>query len=320
VTLKKRILLLEPKGFPHEAYKQLLSIAEIESCPEKEPPSEGLLKQSQVIFCRLGRKLDDEFFSKCPKLEYIVSPTTGLDHIDLGIAQEKGVKVLSLKGQTNFLRTITATAELTWGLLISVNRHLPSSIASVKAGVWDRNRFIGVQLTGKTIGIIGYGRIGRQVAVYANAFGLKVVWYDPYVSIEDGVNKKARLETLLEKSDFVSVHAPLNPETRKILGAREFKLMKDNVCIINTSRGGLIDEAQLLAGLKTGKVRGAGLDVLQFEFNGKLKDDRLWEYSQENENLIITPHIGGATAESMGATEQHMVQILLEEILGGQHV
>ena len=320
MTLKKRILLLEPKGFPHEAYKQLLSIGEIESYPEKEPPSEGLLKRSQVIFCRLGKKLDEEFLSKCQKLEYIVSPTTGLDHIDLDVAQEKGVKVLSLRGHTDFLKTITATAELAWGLLISLNRNLPSSIASVKSGVWDRNRFIGVQLTGKTIGIIGYGRIGKRVSVYANAFGLKVIWYDPYVNIEDGVNKKVQLEDLLKKSDFISVHAPLNSETREMLGAREFELMKDNVCLINTSRGGLIDEAQLLAGLKTGRVRGACLDVLQSELNGKLKDDSLWEYLHDNENLLITPHIGGATIESMGATEKYMTEILVEEILRGEHV
>jgi D-3-phosphoglycerate dehydrogenase len=164
----------------------------------------------------------------------------GLDNIDTEAAKERGIKVLNTPGATTI-----SVAELTMGHMLALARHIPQATASLKAGKWEKKQFMGTELYGKTLGIIGVGRIGREVAKRASAFGMDIVAYDPYVreaDVRDLGLKLLPLEDLLQYSDYITIHVPLTPETRHMLGKREFELMKPGVRIINCARGGVIDE------------------------------------------------------------------------------
>jgi D-3-phosphoglycerate dehydrogenase len=212
----------------------------------------------------------------------------GLDNIDTEAAKERGIKVLNTPGATTI-----SVAELTMGHMLALARHIPQATASLKAGKWEKKQFMGTELYGKTLGIIGVGRIGREVAKRASAFGMDIVAYDPYVreaDVRDLGLKLLPLEDLLQYSDYITIHVPLTPETRHMLGKREFELMKPGVRIINCARGGVIDEQALYEALVSGKVAGAALDVFEEE---PPKDNPLLKL----DNVIGTPHLGASAEE-----------------------
>jgi D-3-phosphoglycerate dehydrogenase len=244
----------------------------------------------------------------------LVSATTGLDHIDLEAAVERGVEVLSLKGETKFLETVTATAELAWGLLLSLLRHIPEAADSVKNGGWDRDAFRGNDLRGRRLGVLGIGRLGCLVAEYGRAFGMSVAAYDPYASDWPmGVELRSAAEDLMEDAQVLSIHVPLNDETRGLIDGEMLARLPEGAIFINTSRGAVVDEAALLAALDSGHLAGAGLDVVADELSGGPSDDLL-VYSRDHANLIITPHMGGATIESMEKAEIFMANKLAQFI------
>ena len=194
------------------------------------------------------------------RLRAIVTATTGLDHIDLEYAQERGITVLSLRGETEFLQEVRATAEHTWALLLGLLRNIvPASIAA-RQGNWDRDRFRGQELNGKRLGIVGLGRLGQKVARYGQVFGMAVGAFDPLVrEWIDGVRREPTLTDLLKKSDILSLHVPLNTETQGMIGATELALLPAGAVLVNTSRGQLIDESALIKALKqTSGGCGAG--------------------------------------------------------------
>ena len=274
-----------------------------------------LLIDADVIITRLGYSINAEFIKKTPQLKVIVTATTGLDHIDLDLAKKKGIEVLSLKGETKFLSSITATAELTWGLLLSLIRRIPRASADVMKGNWNRDCFRGYELQNKTLGIIGYGRLGKIVAKYGDAFGMKVIAYDPHIS--NGSVPLVGLNQLMSESDVISLHVPYTESTNNLLGEKEFALTKKGTLLINTSRGSIINESELLKMLNGGHIGGAALDVLSGEelFREGADDwpasDQLVKYAKSNDNLIIVPHIGGLTYDSAYATEMFMAKKLI---------
>jgi D-3-phosphoglycerate dehydrogenase len=255
-----------------------------------------------VLITRLSHHISKEVIKLGVRLKVIATATTGLDHIDLDAAQMAGIKVISLKGEVEFLKTITATAEHTFGLMLSICRNIPAAFNDVLKGNWNRDNFRGVELKGKTLGIVGFGRLGKMVSVYGSAFGMRVIINDPYITdIPDNI-KQCGLDELLQKSDFVSIHVPLNSETFKMIGQPQFSLMKRSAYLINTSRGDVIDEDALIDALTNKIIAGAAIDVISGELlTGN--DSRIIDYARANNNLIITPHIGGATIDSMQATE-----------------
>lgn len=312
-NMKYKLLLTEPEGFSQDAREILDSFCDVKA--ENSTYEELLekIKYFDILFVRLGIHFDRALLSKGKRLKYLVSPTTGLDHIDLQAAKGFGIEVLSLKGETEFLKEVLATAELTWGLLLSLVRHIPSAFEDVKAGDWDRDSFKGNELSRKRLGILGLGRLGEIVARYGTAFGMEVIAFDPYR--EDwisGIERADNLEKLLANSDVLSVHVPLNEETEGMLGERELNFMPRGSWIVNTSRGKILDENALLKHLISGNLAGAGLDVLTDEIQGTkwAEDNKLVQYSKNNPNLIITPHLGGATYESMEKTELFMAEKL----------
>lgn len=312
------ILIAEPANCNAEA------LAIFEKCGRvhiQDCTREQLLKiipEYDVLVIRLRTRLDQELLERAKRLKCIVTVTTGLDHIDLDAADARGIHVLSLKGETEFLSNVSATAEHTWGLLLSLVRRIPEACNSVLLGVWNREVLFGTQLRQKTIGIIGYGRLGKMVGQYAKAFDMEVLIYDPYVKLtaHDKI-RKVSLADLLGNSDIVSIHAGLTKETNGLIGSKEVATMKKGAILINTARGDIVNSQALLEALQMGHLAGAALDVLSGETSlsqNWLSQHPLYEYARTHSNLLITPHLGGATMESVANTEIFMAEKLISLI------
>ncbi len=276
-----------------------------------------ILKQADVIFAPLGYYCGRDKINQSPKLKVIASNTTGHPHIDIDYAAQKGIQVITLKGHDEFLNTITPTAELTWGLIISLTRKIFSAYQSVIKGNWNRRPFGGVSMLSRmSLGVAGYGRLGRMVANYGKSFGMKVSYYDPFVENEDvGVFRVNTLVELVSTSDIITIHIPHEPETEGLFNKKIFTCFKKGAYLINTSRGELIDHDALLEYLKDGTLAGAALDVLDGEykhgFKDNIKDHPVWKYAQEHSNLILTPHIGGSTIDAWKMTEEYTIKLIV---------
>ena len=218
--------------------------------------------------------------------------------------------MISLKGELEFLRTIPATAELTWGLLLSLTRKLPWAFSSTKKANWDRDRFKGRDLARKVIGIWGLGRIGEKIARYAHAFDMNVQAYDPFrEGWVAGVKRFEDLDPFLQTSEILSLHLPLSPETEGLVGTRQLSQLPRGALLINTSRGKIVNELALLKLLESNHLGGAALDVLSDEHSQKREIfHNLRSYAENHENLILTPHLGGASIDSMMATEDFIAE------------
>ena len=310
------ILNAEPSEYSEEARRILQSLGEL----VEHPVSQGKLAQwvqgFDVLIVRLGLRVTRQVIEAADRLIAVVTATTGLDHVDVRAVEERGITVLSLRGEAEFLRTIPATAEHTWALLLALIRRVPWAFQDVQNGGWNRDLFRGEELRGKQLGILGLGRIGKQVARYGLAFGMKVGAYDPYRGEWlEGIKCFETLEGLLSWSQILTVHVPLKEETRGLLSKERLRLLPRGVWIVNTSRGAIIDEAALVGLLEEGHVAGAAVDVLVDEQSSRYRaENPLICYAQEHGNLLITPHLGGATMDSMRRTEVFMAK-RLEEFL-----
>lgn len=308
-----RILNAEPENYSPRAVAILRQAGVVQMTALDRAGLLAALPGVHALIVRLAFQVDEEVLAAAPNLRAVVSATTGLDHIDLAAAERSGVRVLSLRGEVDFLRSIPATAEMTWGLLLALTRKIPIAYHSVLAGQWQRDYFKGHDLKGKRLGILGLGRIGHMVARYGLAFGMQVMAYDPQpLQWEEGVERASSMNELLEQADVLSIHVPLNPQTTGLIDLDAIKRLPPGSLLINTSRGAILDETALLQALENGLLAGAALDVLARERSGVLTDSPLLEYARTHSNLILTPHIGGATYESMAATEIFMAQKLVD--------
>lgn len=310
--MKLTTLITEPKDYSEKALSVYKSLGDVVF---GETPN----KEADIIVLRLAYKIDASWLDKMPNLKVIATPTTGLNHVDVAEAKKRGVKIISLRGRTSFLKYIPSTAEKTMALLMASVRKLPWAFDHVRGGGWDRNLFKGNQLLGKTLGILGFGRLGKIVAKYAKVFGMKVIACDPHLApkvfTRYGV-KRVDMENLFKKSDIISVHASLTDETTNLIREKHFRLMKPNVHLINTARGEIIDEKALLKALKNKWLAGAALDVLWDERGdgAHLKNNPLIEYAKANNNLLIVPHLGGATYEAMAVTEDFIAELVKKHL------
>jgi D-3-phosphoglycerate dehydrogenase len=312
-----KILIGEPENYSPKAISIYRKLGKV-LIPKSDRELGKFLPQADVLVIRLGIRADKKLLDKAPNLKAIAANTTGLNHIDLGETQKRKIAVISLRGQTDFLKNVHATPELTFTLVLSLIRKIPWAFDDVKKGRWNRTKYLGNELFGKTIGLLGLGRVGKIVAGYARAFGMKVVAADPAVSAGNMKKvgaKKVSPDKLFKISDIVSVHALYSPGIGEIVKERHLKLMKSSAVFINTARGELTDEAALLKALKKEWIAGAALDVLREE-NLERKDfgkNSLISYAKRNENLIIVPHIGGATAEAWRMTEDYLAEQVLKQ-------
>ncbi|MGE5375004.1 MAG: hydroxyacid dehydrogenase [Bacteroidota bacterium] len=241
------------------------------------------------------------------RLKVVGRAGVGVDNIDLEAAKKHTVAVVNAPTSTT-----VAVAELAMGLLLAVAREIPRADASMKQGSWKRKEFEGVELNGKTLGVIGYGRIGTEVGRRAAAFGMNIVVYDPNVLEEElahGDAEPVSLQDLFAWSDFISLHLPLNVQTRDLIGRSEISQMRDGVRIISTARGGIIDEAALLEALNSGKVACAALDVFGKEPPGLTE-------LVSHPRLIATPHIGAQTSEAQSRAAEDIANEVLAALRG----
>ncbi len=274
------------------------------------------IKDYDIAFIGLGLTFTPQVLDAATKLKTIVTATTGLDHIDMQYAEKKGIKILSLKGEDEFLNTITGTAELALGLMISIARNVPQSLQSVLKGDWDRESFKGHSLHGQTLGVVGLGRLGRWMARYGEALGMNVLYTDP--NVDSPKYKKVSFEELLSQSDVVSIHVHLTPETEYMFNEKTFPKMKPNAYLVNTSRGKLVNEKDLITAIENKTIAGYTTDVLDGEtsfIENKIGSHPLVEFAKKNSAVVIAPHIGGMTYESRRDTDVFMARKLEKYII-----
>ena len=269
------------------------------------------INKYDAYFASAHVRTDRIVLERAKRLKVIATPSTGTDHIDVDVAKERNIVVLDLAKEFELLDSFSATAEMAWCLLLALIRHLPRAFEAAKAGRWARQEFSGAQLLGKTLGILGYGRLGKMMAEIAKGFRMRIIACDVKTLRVQGI-EQVDFETLLSESDILSIHIHLTKETRGLLSRDAFSKMKHGIIIINTSRGAIIDEEALLNSLESGWVSGAGLDVIHGEWNQNLSEHPLIAYARRHDNLIITPHIGGATVESIVGAREFMARRLFD--------
>jgi phosphoglycerate dehydrogenase-like enzyme len=265
--------------------------------PETDAVASGLKNASAFLDASMKVRLTEAMIAAAPDLRLVVTATTGADHIDAAALERRGIPLLTLKGQRAVLNDLTPAAEHSWLLLMACARRLPSAHAHVLGGGWNRTDFPGTMLKGKTLGIVGCGRLGRWMARYGAAFGMRCRGYDPCLETWPAGIERAELPELLATSDFITLHVHLTPDNPGLLGRGEFARMKPGCIFVNTSRGELIDEAALLDGLRSGRIGAAGLDVLAGEPD--VAEHPLRRYALGHDNLIITPHIAGYSPDAV---------------------
>jgi len=296
--------------------KIILNSLDISSVPEFDSIFEGIgllknvktdrdsvlnnIKNVDAYLASAAIKIDKEFLNHADNLKVIGSPSTGTDHMDLDLIAERGIKCFDISKETELLNSFTATSELAFSLLLSLLRKNILACNDAKNGIWSREKYTGLQLYGKVFGILGLGRLGKISARIANGFGMKVRAHD-IKDISFPNVKMVDLNTLVQKSDFLSIHIHLNKDTEGLVNMDFLKKMKKNAVIINTSRGKIINELDLLYALEKSIIAGAALDVIDGEWLTKqeLYKHPLIEYSRNSDKIIISPHIGGATIESI---------------------
>jgi D-3-phosphoglycerate dehydrogenase len=307
-----KIVIAESQDFSKAAEKRLLQLGNITKGPFSGNQLKATCQDANILVLRLGHYIDASFF-KNTHLKFILTPTTGLDHIDLVAAQQKNVEIISLKGQTGFLEQIPSTAEHSWALMLALLRKIPAAHQDVMKGNWNRDAFKSRNLNALTLGILGFGRVGKQISNYAEAFGMPYRFFDIAPELKNHPNAAKDINELLAQSDVLSVHIPLNAENTNFLNKEKLQHLKNGALLINTSRGEVVDENEVVNALKNGKISGVATDVLTDELHPeKRRKSPLLAYAKKNETVIITPHIAGATLDSMHLTEEFVVDQLLK--------
>ncbi len=270
------------------------------------------IPQAHALIIRSGTTVDRDLLEHAPNLKVVARAGVGVDNVDLDECTRRGIIVMN----TPDANTIS-TAEHALALMMALARQIPQADASMRAGRWDRKQFMGMQLYGKTLGIVGFGRVGRAVAERAQCFGLTEVAYDPFVPDDIarhlGLSIVPRLEQLLEVADIISLHAVVNDDTRGLINANTIAQMKDGVLIVNAARGKLINNADLAEALKSGKVGGAALDV--YDVEPPDADNPLLGLP----NVIYTPHLGASTNEAQDMVGTQAAEAVINALVKSRY-
>lgn len=304
-----KVLITEPLDFGQENLYLLQEIAEVSKGPFPRTDLLKAVEEVDVLMIRLGHLIDKEILDAAGNLKFILTPTTGLNHIDLQEAKRRGVKVISLKGETEFLAGIPSTAEHTWALMLSLLRKIPAAHHHVVDGNWNRDHFKAHNLYHYKLGILGFGRVGKQIAEYAKVFKMPYIFYDKDPSLKNQPNAVEDLEQFMAEIDVLSIHIPLNTANTGFLNETNLKYLKPSAYMVNTSRGEVVDEKFLAGMLMQKKISGLATDVLSSENSPEARaNNPLIMAAQNLNNIIITPHIAGATYESMWKTEEFVIR------------
>jgi D-3-phosphoglycerate dehydrogenase / 2-oxoglutarate reductase len=298
---------ISPKGVAYLRQQPGFEVVEAYgSTPEKILE---LVKDVHAIAVRSETKITAAVFAAAPLLKVVGRAGVGVDNVDVEAATERGVIVMNTPSGNTI-----ATAELTFTHLLCGARPVPQAAASMKAGQWDRKTFSGIELFKKTLGIVGLGRIGGEVAKRAQAFGMRVLAYDPYLAPSRAKAMQVEgvtLDELLTQSDYITVHMPMTDDTHYMIDEAAFEKCKKGLRIFNCARGGIIKETALIAALKSGKVAAAGLDV--YEDEPLAKDSEL----RSLPNVVLTPHLGASTAEAQESVGIEVAEQIADVLAGG---
>jgi D-3-phosphoglycerate dehydrogenase len=268
------------------------------------------LRAADGVIVRSGTRLTAELLENPGRLRAIVRAGVGVDNIDVAAATRGGIVVMNTPGGNT-----VSTAEHTITLLLSLARHIPAADTSTRQGKWERGKFVGTQLAGKTLGIVGLGRVGREVARRAASFDMKVIGYDPFMAPDKaaqlGIESFPDLDQVVSRCDFLTVHTPLTDETRNLISARELALMRPGARVLNCARGGIINEEALAAALRSGHLAGAALDVF-------VQEPPPAQHPLMNlPNVVITPHLGASTVEAQTSVAREAAQLLVDFLTRG---
>lgn len=299
--MKPTLLIAEPDNFSPAARRVLEEAFDVvcESLERRLHAMVEAMRAYDAIWIRLGHKII--VAPTDARCRWLACAATGVDHIDHDVCQRAGIQVISLKGESRFLKGVRATAEHTLALMLALLRRVPWAHQSVLDGNWDRDRYCGSELHGKTVGIIGLGRVGYQVSQMLRAFGCTVLSVD---------RNGQGLDVLLQAADIISLHVPLNDETRHFMDAAKLAQMKPGAMLINTSRGSVIDENAVAAAVLSGQLGGVAVDVLEGEPD--ISESPLAGLARSGLPVLITPHIGGKTHESCEKTEVFLAHKLVK--------
>ena len=300
---------IDPEGLAILAAEPELVVEEVPTLPPAELL--GRIGEYDAIVGRSATRISTELLRRAERLKVVGRAGVGVDNIDLDTATELGVAVINAPAGNTI-----AVAELFFGALIGLLRHVPKADAGLHAGKWDRSRYMGDELKGRTLGIVGVGRIGSEVALRARAFEMDVVGFDPYVSEERflslRIRRAATLDELLEDADVLTVHTPLTDETEGLIGRRELAKLPPGAIVANLARGGIVDEAALAAVLASGQLRGAAIDAFEKE---PLAADHPF---RSLPNVLLTPHIGASTREAQRNVAVDVCLAVRDALLHGE--
>jgi D-3-phosphoglycerate dehydrogenase len=267
-----------------------------------------VIGEYEGLIVRSATKVTEEIIASAKKLKVIGRAGSGVDNIDVKAAQKKNIVVMNTPGANT-----NAVVELTLGYLFALSRNLYFGSSSMKEGKWEKKKLTGTELLGKTLGVLGYGKIGRQVSIKSRCLGMEVICFDPYVGREIidqfGVKLVADIDEVLGSADYISIHVPKTPETTNFITKKEFSKMKKGVFLINCARGGIVNDSDLLWALNEGIVAGAGIDVYATEPPEDLS-------LVNHPNVICTPHIGAATKEAQENVGTQIAQQFVELFAG----
>ncbi len=260
----------------------------------------GELKDAEVLIVRSATQVSQQLIANCQKLRIVVRAGVGLDNIDADACEKRKIKVINTPGAS-----ANAVAELAIGLMITMLRNVQKAHLQMKNKTWDKAKLVGNEVAGKTLGIIGFGRIGSMVAEKAYALGMNVIAYDPHPK-ESKLAEFIDLDKLFARADVITLHVALSEETKNLINKTNIEKMKNGAYLVNTSRGEVVDEDALYGACKSGKIAGAALDVYKQEpYTGKLL---------ELDNVYFTPHLGASTKEAQIRIGKELVEKLKEEI------
>lgn len=315
--MKYKILNTVGPSLSPAARKILSTVGKVTNGPPTQAELDKKIQAYDIAVVGLGFTFHLPTLRKAVKLKAIATATTGLDHIDVEFAKKRGIAVLSLRGESKFLDTITGTAELALGLMLDLMRGISLSFELVKKGKWDREKFRGHLCYGKTLGIVGLGRLGKMMAHYGRALGMRVIAFDPYAKKSDFKKTDAApvsFKKLLKESDVISLHVHLSDKTENMFGKSAFAQIKPTAYIVNTARGKIVNEKDLLVALKQKRIAGYAADVLadELSFRKRIGKNAMVAYAKTHSNIIITPHIGGMTYESRAATDIFMAKKVVQ--------
>lgn len=319
---RPKVLVTADLSLCADVLERLGRVADVTYRPDMTPAElRSALIDYDAYYGHVNLRIDRELIDRSPRLRIVCAPSTGTDHLDVKHLQARGIRLISLTAEYELLDTFTATAEMAWALLLACQRRIPRLFeearqgrVGLRLGEADLPR----QLSRQTLGVIGAGRLGRMVVEFARSFRMRVLVNDVRkIDLLPADVQQVDFDTLIRASDVITLHVHLRDNTRHLIDRAAMARMKRGVTIVNTARGDLIDEQALLDGLRSGQIGAAGLDVVHDEWDANLRDRPLLEYARTHDNLILTPHVGGASYESIVEARRFIGQKLADLLVAG---